>query len=448
METQAITGEHISVQGTGLPQQAPGDGYYNTDWTFVDDDDVLDMWRIMVVGRSMIGRSKYRQAFDLGQLIDTRARRRIVGDIVISPMDIVNERTYPDTITVSESNFDNHGFSSHDLFMVTPPDRKGLVGHVPYRALLPKGKDGILVTGLGLSSHGDAMPVMRMQADVQNHGYAAGKASAMAAEKSTTVRKIDINNLQQHLVEIGTLPQSILNDKDLYPLTTEIIQEAVNSIGTDYSGISKVLVDVPTALPMLRKAYKACTDEEKKLRYAHVLGMLYDDTGADSLIQHLAQAKWDKGWNFRGMGQFGRTTSYIDNLLIALGRTKAEKGLPVVLEKLKELTVDSEFSHCRAVAIALENYDDPQAAMPLALFIKLPGMIGHSFLEIQNVINRTPGNRVDTSTRNASLKELVLARALYRCGDYQDLGQNILKAYSEDYRGHYSRHAKSILQDK
>ncbi len=454
METQAITGEHISVQGTGLPQQTPGESYYNSDWTFVDDDDVLDMWRIMVVGRSMVGRSKYRQAFDLGQLIDSRARRRIIGDIVVSPMDIVNERTYPDTITISKSNFDNHGFSSHDIFMVTPPHGKGLVGHVPYRALLPKGVDGLLVTGLGLSAHGDAMPVLRMQADVQNHGYAAGKASAMAAEKGTTVRKIDVKELQQHLVQIKTIPASVLNHKDSYPITVEQMKQAVKSIGVDYSGISKVLTDVPRALPMLRKAYGASTDEAEKLRYAHVLGMLFDNTGTDTLIAHLSEAEWDKGWNFTGLGQYGATTSYIDNLIIALGRTKSEKGLDLILKKVRQLEnlykgrkEGGDFSHCRAVAMALETLGDERAAYPLMRLMKEGDMVGHSFLEINDVILRTGGRRNDCSTRNASLQEIILARALYRCGDYGGLGKSILTNYSEDYRGHYSRHAKAILQE-
>ena len=45
-ECMVIDAEHISVQGTGLPPLEPGSGYTNTDWTFHDDDDVLDMWRM------------------------------------------------------------------------------------------------------------------------------------------------------------------------------------------------------------------------------------------------------------------------------------------------------------------------------------------------------------------------------------------------------------------
>jgi len=175
---QEIGEKHISIQGTGLPTFAPGVGYLNGDWSFNDDSDVVDMWRMFVVGKHKVDKDKpgRQDVFDQGQLINTRARRRIIGDIVITPMDIINERSYPDIVTVSKSNFDNHGFSSHDLFMIISP--RSRVGNVPYRALMPKGHDGLLVTGLGISAHGDAMPVLRMQPDVQNQGYAAGYAAA------------------------------------------------------------------------------------------------------------------------------------------------------------------------------------------------------------------------------------------------------------------------------
>lgn len=442
LETQTITGEHISVQGTGLPPFTPGESYKNSDWTFTDDDDVLDMWRIHVVGRK-----KYAGAFDQGQLIDTRARRRIVGDVTVSPMDIINKRVYPDIITVSKSNFDNHGFSSHSIFMITPPDKKGLVGNVPYRALLPKGYDGILVTGLGMSAHGDAMPVMRMQPDVQNQGYAAGKASAMAAENGTTVRNINIKDLQKHLVEQDIIPAKYIGADDTYPVADSLLKEAVKSVGKDYSGIALVLTDLDRTKPMLQEAYRTAADEDAKLRYAHVLGMIYDGTGSKSLIKAIDTAKWDKGWNFRGMGQFGATTSPLDNLIIALGRTQDKSGLPTIIKKLNELTPKSEFSHSRAVSIALENYKAPEAAKHLADMLKKPGIAGHSFIEINNVIDRSPPSMVDNSTRNNSLRELILARALYRCGDYEGLGEKTLKAYANDYRGHYATHAKAILKE-
>jgi len=41
---------------------------------------------------------------------------------------------------------------------------------------------------------------------------------------------------------------------------------------------------------------------------------------------------------------------------------------------------------------------------------------------------------------------LMLARALYYCGDYNGLGESVLRRYKEDLRGYYSLQAGSILQ--
>ncbi len=443
MPCQQIGSAHIAVQGAGLPTFSPGVGYLNGDWTFVDDDDVLDMWRVFVVGKQKY-KNRYT-SYDLGQLLNTRARRRIIGDIVITPMDVINERTYPDVITVSKSNFDNHGFSSHDLFMIISP--RSRVCNLPYRALMPKGYDGILVTGLGLSAHGDAMPVLRMQPDVQNHGYAAGYAAAMAAKGNTTVRKIDVKALQRHLVEKGIISEEMLTMKDSYPISDDRMKAAVAEIAVGYEGIPIILTDPNRAIPLLENAWKAAKDEEEKLRYAHVLGILHNGTGVETLINKLSDAEWDKGWSFRGMGQYGRTTSPIDNLVIALGRTGDKRGLDVILRMLGMLTNKSAFSHQRAVAMACENLADERAAKPLHDLLMQEGMMGYAYTNIDKAIKAEPPNPGDVSTRRQSLPELVLARALYRCGDYNGLGEQILKQYANDLRGHYATHAKSILTE-
>ena len=39
----------------------------------------------------------------------------------------------------------------------------------------------------------------------------------------------------------------------------------------------------------------------------------------------------------------------------------------------------------------------------------------------------------------------MLARALYRCGDKDGLGEKILRAYANDLRGPIARHAQAVL---
>ena len=146
------------------------------------------------------------------------------------------------------------------------------------------------------------------------------------------------------------------------------------------------------------------------------------------------------------MGQYGASLSPLDSLIIALGRTGDKRGLGAILEKVEQLNAESEFSHHRAVAMALERLRGPAAARALAELLRKTGMRGHAFTDIGDARRRTPRGPEDTLTRNRSLRELILARALYRCGDYKGLGEEILKQYERDLRGHYARHAHAVLK--
>ncbi len=434
-------GTHVAVQGTGMPPRNLGASYTNTDYTMTDDGDMLDMWRTFVVAKG-----KYESAFDLGQVIDTRERRRIVGDFVISPLDLYNGRTYPDSIGYSYSNFDSHGFTIHPLFTLNPPDKTGVGGYTPYRALLPQGYEGMLVTGLGISAHRDAMPILRMQPDIQNQGYAAGVAAAMASKAGVPLRDVDLKTLQSHLVEKGCVPENVLTDSDSCPFSQEEVRHAVASVVKGLGGLGVILAQPDDARPLLRSAYELAASEDDRLVYAHILGMLGDNIGITTLVQAIDSRDWDEGWNFTGMGQFGGSVSPVDSLLIAAGASGDNRALEPVLRKLDALGPDSAFSHHRAVALALESLKSPQAAEALAELLRKPGMTGHAATHIGDARAQTQFPDPNLS-RNLSLRELILARALYRCGDHEGLGERILREYTQDLRGHHARHATAILNE-
>jgi hypothetical protein len=438
-----VTGEHIAVQGTGLPPWDLGARYTNTDFAFIDDLDVVDTWYSFLAARK-----KFDSAYDLGQLVDSRERRQIVGDFFLSPMDVYLGRTFPDTVVCADSNFDSHGYTIHPMFMLRPPDRKTLPCGVPYRCLLPQGLEGILVTGLAVSAHRDVMPVIRMQADVQNQGYAAGVAAAMAARSGSKVRDIDIRQLQRHLVEKGNLPTEILTQKDSFPLPQERIAGAVKTVLNHFDGIEVLFTQPGQALPLLREAYATADSKQARLTYAHILGILGDPTGTDTLVEAVNANPWDEGWKYTGMGQYGPSMSRVDSLIIALGRTRREKALAPILAKVRQLGPEHALSHHRAVAMALETLADPAAADALAELLQKPGMAGHAYTDIDIAMRNIPPSPTDNSTRECSLRELILARALYRCGDRQGLGGEILRQYAQDLRGHYARHALAILKGK
>ncbi|MFW6162267.1 MAG: FAD-dependent oxidoreductase, partial [Planctomycetota bacterium] len=365
----------------------------------------------------------------------------------LSLLDYLNARTYPDTIARAKSNLDTHGYTIEPYLTLRHPGT--IACYVPYRCLLPKGLEGLLVIGLGLSAHRDAIPIVRMQADLQNLGYAAGVAAAMAAEAGGT-RAIDVRRLQQHLVDKGCLPAEVLGHEDSYPLPPERISRAVHAIPDGYQGAAVVLSHREQALPLLRQAYRRVEDPGAKLAYAHVLGVLGDATGIETLIEAVEAAEGlGDGYEYRGMGHdhSRRRMSQTDSLLLALGRTGDRRATPAVLRKLALLGPQAPFSHHWHVAAALEALGDPRAAKPLADLLARPGMSGHAIETVGEAIDkeRPP---LGNATRLGSFREIVLARALYRCGDHDGLARRILQSYTKDLRGHFARHAAAVLRSR
>ncbi len=430
----------VALQGTGLPPSFLSPHYFNTDYTYVDETDIFDISRAFVVGRE-----KYQSSYDLGQLIGTRERRRIVGDVTLKPSDAALHRTWRDSVVIARSDFDSHGYTVDALLLLRPPDRTDINLAIPYRCLLPRGLDGILVTGLGISLHRDTLPLARMQADIQNQGYAAGVAAAMLARSGQPSRELDVRALQRHLIAKGALPETVLTDADQSPLPDARLAQAAARVIHNYDDLEVLIAEPERALPLLRDAFARAGVPQPKLIYAHILAMLGDSTGAGLLIQHIDSSSWDEGWHFRTMGQFGGSLSRLDSLIIALGRSGEKRGVSSIVAKLRQLTPATEFSHFRAVALALEALQDPAAAQPLAELLAKPGVSGHSVTSIDAALHGVPSGSSNNAVRSRELIEIGLARALYRCGDYDGRAERILRGYADDLRGHYARHARAVL---
>ena len=439
-ETVNISKAHVAVQGTGLSPFTPGTNSENTDHTFVDDTDVYDVTRAFVLARE-----KFKTAFDLAQLVDSRQRQQVVGELSLDPLDFLAGRTFPDTITTAKSNFDSHGFTIHPLFMAKPPDKEDIRAHVPFRCLIPKGLEGILITGLGVSAHRDALPVIRIQADVQNQGYAAGRAAALSAAGGTPVRKVDIKSLQRHLAEVGVLDSDVPDHTDSFPLGENEVHAAVERGAESYLDLAIVFGHPDKSLPRLRSAYRSATSLEQRTHFARILGLLGDDTGIDALVEALDGTDWDEGWRFVGMGQFGFSLSHVDTLLVAAARSRNSRALPQMIAKLKRLDGTSEFSHMRAVTLAFEAQPTPEAAPEFARLLVDSRIRGADRVRATEAIEEVNEDRNDTSERNRQLTELLLARGLYACGDKDGLAKSVLEAYAADFHGHYARHARAVL---
>ncbi len=446
-----VTSRHVAVQGAGLSPRTLGQRYSNTDHTFADDSDPVG-----VTAAFAAARAKFPDQFDAATIVNSRERRQILGEIELSPLDFLARRTFPDTVTIAYSNFDTHGFTVHPVFLCVPPDKEGLYAHVPFRCLLPRGVEGLIVIGLGMSAHRDALPVVRMQADIQNHGYAAGLAAAWASCKSVRLRDVDIRALQRRLVEAGILPPEVLEQGDSFPLPPETVRASAQQGPTTLYHAAVIFAHPEISAPVLMETLQKDEDPQRRERAALALGLMGRPEVTEPLAQIVRSRGWDEGWNFRGMGQFGFSTSRMDALLIALGRAAAAANdgaartatLAAIREKIEALDENAAFSHVRAVAVAASILGDARLAEPLTRLLQRPGMSGHAQTDMAQTVRTISPERNETHSRNHALRELYLGRAIYLCGDPEGIGRRVLETYARDLRGPFARHAAAVLAER
>jgi hypothetical protein len=460
-KTEFINADELSLQGAAFMRKKLGHSYLNLDWTFVNDCDAEDLWYLSLRGRNTYENSK--ENWDQSQVVDSRERRRLIGLYRVTPQDVMLNRTYPDIVCITRSNFDTHGQTVDPQFLMISTEERPLQVNLPYRAILPRETDNLAVIGLGLSASRDAMPILRMIPDVQNQGWVAAKSCEHALREKKALKDIDIKLLQRALIRKKVLPAWVLNAKDNLPISDEDMANAVQNVGRNYKSLAAVFSDIERAKPLLEKEYASTNDEKAKLRYAHVLGMIGSQAGEKTLISALNVAKWDKGWEYRGMGQFGRPVSWLDSYIIALARSKSSRAAGAVAALAQKINGKSEYSHIRAVAMYFESIGEKKYASLLAEKLQLPEIAGNYFswekngapaIPDYNIYNFRSKKKdlcrgaagVSDGERSSCLKELSLARALYRIGDKDGLGKRTLEAYAKDPRRAYAEHAKLVLK--
>ena len=176
-----------------------------------------------------------------------REARRIVGKYIFTEQDASLssnfERTpiHKDSIAIADWPMDSHECTmnrqSGSLY-----DGKVLLSEktrpsqIPYRCLVPKGIDNLLVT-ICLSATHIAFGTIRVEPTLIQLGEVAGFASVISKEQDTNVAKLETDYLQTQLVENG-FEISFFNDVDIDNLNSQSI--SIHFLGskgffTDYN---------------------------------------------------------------------------------------------------------------------------------------------------------------------------------------------------------------------
>ena len=136
--------------------------------------------------------------------LSVRASRRVSGEYQLTREDVEKGAQFEDAIArgaypMSVQSRENPATRQH-LFV-----RDGGDYDIPYRSLVPKAVDGLLVAGRCLSATREAAGSARMGAQCMAYGHAAGIAAGIAVQVGCSPRDVDIGALRGTLKQQGAI---------------------------------------------------------------------------------------------------------------------------------------------------------------------------------------------------------------------------------------------------
>lgn len=154
----------------------------------------LDLFRKEIPG---FENARFSHIPDIG----IRETRRIKGDYTLTGMDLFKGVDFPDSIGCGGHPAD----AKHLREDVENFKYENWMFHMPYRVMLPKGIENLLVAGRCISSSRLAYACIRPTVQCMVLGEAAGTAAAIAVKDGVTARGVDVQKLRETLTQNGAI---------------------------------------------------------------------------------------------------------------------------------------------------------------------------------------------------------------------------------------------------
>lgn len=139
----------------------------------------------------------------------TRETRRLLGEYVLTKDDVLDARQFDDAIALCGAPIEDHdgGAATIWRYVAAGDDGEptGRTYGIPYRCLVPKDVEGLLVAGRCLSATHDAHASARSIAQCLSYGHAAGAAAALSVASGKGLKDLDIEVLRSRLADDGVI---------------------------------------------------------------------------------------------------------------------------------------------------------------------------------------------------------------------------------------------------
>jgi hypothetical protein len=173
---------------------------------YIDPTDVWDLTKAEIMGRQRVtwavnALKKYTPGFKkarlrtIGSSIGIRESRKIIGEYEITENDVRNQARFEDSIGICPEFIDGYGIA------IMP--KTGRYFQVPYRIMVPKKVENLLVAGRCVAGDKISHAATRQMCCCFVTGQAAGVTAAISIKDRTPFRYVDISTVQTVLKKQG-----------------------------------------------------------------------------------------------------------------------------------------------------------------------------------------------------------------------------------------------------
>jgi hypothetical protein len=229
MEAAIASGRHALPRKSGSAHAMVQPGCIATVAVRVADIDATDpeqlsaaeregRWQAFVYEaffRDMVPGYENARIIGLAHQIGVRESRRVYGEYRLTRDDCLEARQFDDAVLLCGAPIEDHraatdgSAETHWEYV-----RDNLAYGVPYRTLVPRGRDELWVAGRCFSATHDAHASCRSMGQTMSMGQAAGAAAVQSLRNDCGARGVAIAPLQTALLELGAvleIPETIAN---------------------------------------------------------------------------------------------------------------------------------------------------------------------------------------------------------------------------------------------
>jgi hypothetical protein len=183
------------------PDGSPVDGTDARQLSYAEVEGRRQVWEMFEFLREWVPGFEGSYIVDIPPQVGIRETRRVVGEYQLREEDILGCAEFADAVGVNGWPVEDHVLGTVQIRW--PPEGSRGYNQLPYRMLLPKGVDNLLVAGRCASMTHGGQSAARVSGPCFVMGEAAGTAAALSLRKGVVPRALAVVELQRQLEANG-----------------------------------------------------------------------------------------------------------------------------------------------------------------------------------------------------------------------------------------------------